>query len=414
ALAIIQAKDQLIKKLEQPSENKEDLKFALHDLFLIISELRTENSHNKEVREKYGVKLSADEQAQIAELKNFRNIDKYNLYHLIRRVCFGAINNVIKAKAQELGVIAKDLPENPTSLEKAKYELCEKILAYQEDNHLSDEEISRRIGLNNDELDFEDFQKIKEGDFGDKDILESNANKTPQQQSDLESKKQQLTELENKQKELEQPLDLNVLITKLQQEIKVLEKKTKRTVEEEALLTKKKKQLAELLKKQNKNDSLTGNKDNKAAWVIGCGIVGVVLVGLVLVLARRNFTYEYVFKVYISPQVDETKLTFKNLPKDAEINLINAQRHLNYHYPTQESKEKLTKLNISTKNLEGDLDLTDFINLKDLDYNLLTNLTLPTNPTNLKTLDLKNNNFPLQDLAFLVPTTNLEQLELGN
>ncbi|CAJ0749053.1 22852_t:CDS:2 [Entrophospora sp. SA101] len=244
--------------------------------------------------------------------------------------------------------------------------------------------------------------------------LESNANKTPQQQSDLESKKQQLTELENKQKELEQPLDLNVLITKLQQEIKVLEKKTKRTVEEEALLTKKKKQLAELLKKQNKNDSLTGNKDNKAAWVIGCGIVGVVLVGLVLVLARRNFTYEYVFKVYISPQVDETKLTFKNLPKDAEINLINAQRHLNYHYPTQESKEKLTKLNISTKNLEGDLDLTDFINLKDLDYNLLTNLTLPTNPTNLKTLDLKNNNFPLQDLAFLVPTTNLEQLELGN
>ncbi|CAJ0749054.1 22853_t:CDS:1, partial [Entrophospora sp. SA101] len=104
ALAIIQAKDQLIKKLEQPSENKEDLKFALHDLFLIISELRTENSHNKEVREKYGVKLSADEQAQIAELKNFRNIDKYNLYHLIRRVCFGAINNVIKAKAQELGV----------------------------------------------------------------------------------------------------------------------------------------------------------------------------------------------------------------------------------------------------------------------------------------------------------------------
>lgn len=44
--------------------------------------------------------------------------------------------------------VAKDLPENATPVEKAKYELCQKILGYQEDNNLTDEEISHRLGLN--------------------------------------------------------------------------------------------------------------------------------------------------------------------------------------------------------------------------------------------------------------------------
>src|SRR5437764_8331151 len=39
------------------------------------------------------------------------------------------------------------LPENPTTLEKAKYELCEKILGYQQDNNLSDKEIAQKIHL---------------------------------------------------------------------------------------------------------------------------------------------------------------------------------------------------------------------------------------------------------------------------
>ena len=43
--------------------------------------------------------------------------------------------------------VAKDLPENATPLQKAKYELCQKILGYQEDNDLSDEEISHRLGI---------------------------------------------------------------------------------------------------------------------------------------------------------------------------------------------------------------------------------------------------------------------------
>ena len=39
------------------------------------------------------------------------------------------------------------LPENPTPLEKAKYEICQKILGYQEDNNLSDKELSHRLGI---------------------------------------------------------------------------------------------------------------------------------------------------------------------------------------------------------------------------------------------------------------------------
>jgi len=39
------------------------------------------------------------------------------------------------------------LPENPSSLEKAKYELCQKILGYQEDNDLSDEILAQKLEL---------------------------------------------------------------------------------------------------------------------------------------------------------------------------------------------------------------------------------------------------------------------------
>ncbi|CAG8805606.1 32746_t:CDS:2, partial [Gigaspora margarita] len=121
--------------------------------------------------------------------------------------------------------------------------------------------------------------------------------------------------------------------------------------------------------------------------------------------------YKKLYGIYISAQVDETKLVFKNLPE----------------------KEQIIKLHISSKNLQGELDLSDFVNLKVLDCrdekltslnlsncsqlekiycsdNLLTNLALPTNPTNLKGLYLENNNFPEQDLSFLVPYSNLEEI----
>ncbi|MCE8168437.1 MAG: hypothetical protein I3273_07470 [Candidatus Moeniiplasma glomeromycotorum] len=43
-------------------------------------------------------------------------------------------------------------PENPTPSEKAKYELCESILGYQEDNNLSDEIMTRKLHLTQVEL----------------------------------------------------------------------------------------------------------------------------------------------------------------------------------------------------------------------------------------------------------------------
>ena len=39
------------------------------------------------------------------------------------------------------------LPENATLLEKMKYEICEKILTYQQDNNLSDEKIASQIKI---------------------------------------------------------------------------------------------------------------------------------------------------------------------------------------------------------------------------------------------------------------------------
>src|SRR5437868_1067910 len=38
-----------------------------------------------------------------------------------------------------------DLPENPTLLQVAKFNICQNILAYQQDNDLTDEELTDRI-----------------------------------------------------------------------------------------------------------------------------------------------------------------------------------------------------------------------------------------------------------------------------
>ncbi|KLL04845.1 MAG: hypothetical protein MRERV_1c097 [Mycoplasmataceae bacterium RV_VA103A] len=177
------------------------------------------------------------------------------------------------------------------------------------------------------------------------------------------------------------------------------------------------------------------------------------------------FTYPYGcgVRVYISPQVDETKLIFKNLPKKAEIVFLDIQKYINQQYPTKEDREKVTELNASfdsvsgKRRLEGNLDLSEFINLEELTCigtrlvslnlnncsqlekvnvsnnqlvnldvsncfylteidcrdNSLTDITLPTDPINLKKLDLSENDF-CQDLCFLGSYTNLEELYLWN
>ena len=44
-------------------------------------------------------------------------------------------------------------------------------------------------------------------------------------------------------------------------------------------------------------------------------------------LDLKDFTYWNGVKIYISPQVDETKLTFKNLPQRARIIPVIAQKY---------------------------------------------------------------------------------------
>src|SRR6185295_12664892 len=56
-------------------------------------------------------------------------------------------------------------PENPTPSEKAKYELCEKILGYQEDNNLSDEIMTRKLHLSQVELEDILFGRISNFNF---------------------------------------------------------------------------------------------------------------------------------------------------------------------------------------------------------------------------------------------------------
>jgi len=69
------------------------------------------------------------------------------------------------------------------------------------------------------------------------------------------------------------------------------------------------------------------------------------------------------FKVLISHYVDETKFEIKNL---TGIKLTNAQEYIDQEYPTEESRTKETKLYLLDKNLEGDLNIVDFTNLKEL------------------------------------------------
>jgi hypothetical protein len=115
--------------------------------------------------------------------------------------------------------------------------------------------------------------------------LEQNPTKN---QTELATKKKKLVELETKEKELTQSLPLTTQITILEREIKTLTQKPTRTQTEEAFLTSKKKELAELLAKQNSSNTNTAKPSDKTAFILGCGIIAVVLISLVLILVRKN------------------------------------------------------------------------------------------------------------------------------
>ena len=66
-----------------------------------------------------------------------------------------------KIESPDYPWVAKDLPENASSLERAKYELCEKILGYQEDNNLPDQKLRQKTGLPQDKLEDILFTRIE-------------------------------------------------------------------------------------------------------------------------------------------------------------------------------------------------------------------------------------------------------------
>jgi len=165
--------------------------------------------------------------------------------------------------------------------------------------------------------------------------------------------------------------------------------------------------------------------------------------------------------------VDKNKFEVSNKKKETKvIQLKNAQQWLDQRYPIKNTipskrRNRVEQLDVSNKELEGSLDLTDFINLKKLycsdnkltslklsnltkletifcSNNQLTNLEInglnnlenldgkinqlgdissllsELNPIKLKILDLKDNNFSENNLTPLSKFINLEYLELSN
>ncbi|CAI2185954.1 15962_t:CDS:2 [Funneliformis geosporum] len=189
--------------------------------------------------------------------------------------------------------------------------------------------------------------------------LEQNSTKN---QAELDSKKQQLKELGTKSKELIKPLPLDTQITILQKEIQVLTSKSTKTKAEEVLLADKRKELNELLSKKNNLSTTNAKPTDKTALYVGLGVIGVVLIGLVLILKYKK--------------------QYKNM-------VNNAQEYIKQKYPNKEERKNITKLNITGKKLRGELDLSDFINLKELCCydNELTKIK-PSDSSDLKEIEL--------------------------
>jgi len=113
-----------------------------------------------------------------------------------------------------------------------------------------------------------------------------------------------------------------------------------------------------------------------------------------------------------------------------------AQDYINHNYSYQD-RSAIKNLNLQNKSLEGNLDLTSFYNLEELDCsnNNITNLRLSSNElryldcsrNNLSDLDLTqlkaskltylrvaNNNLSNRDLSMFSNFVNLEVLIVGN
>jgi hypothetical protein len=97
--------------------------------------------------------------------------------------------------------------------------------------------------------------------------------------------------------------------------------------------------------------------------------------------------------------------------------MTNAQQWLENQekYNTKEKRQEIKELNINNQNLEGKLDLSDFVNLERINCsnNLLTDIDLTNfNSEKIKIIDLSNNNLSERDLTCFSKLVNLERLSL--
>ncbi|CAG8745167.1 14630_t:CDS:2 [Gigaspora margarita] len=114
--------------------------------------------------------------------------------------------------------------------------------------------------------------------------------------------------------------------------------------------------------------------------------------------------------------------------KFLEKGKINAQEWLEENYPKNgtcrikevgkfgKTRKKIKELTIRKKAVEGELDLSDFKNLKGLycSDNHLTQIIYPANSENITGLSISNNNLLPQDLSVFSQFRNLESLRIGN
>ena len=134
-------------------------------------------------------------------------------------------------------------------------------------------------------------------------------------------------------------------------------------------------------------------------------------------LDLKDFTYWFGrigVEVYISFLVDASKITFINQGEDVKIiKLVKAQQWLDQNYPQLgvcqkdswennkgKTRAEITKLSIRWQNLEGELDLSDFINCRELDcyYNKLTSLNI-SNCSQLEKIECSHNKLTNLDLS---------------
>ncbi|CAG8840232.1 24894_t:CDS:2, partial [Gigaspora margarita] len=224
-------------------------------------------------------------------------------------------------------------------------------------------------------------------------------------------------------------------IANLEREIKQLESKTGRTSEEERLLVEKKKKLEELLRKQSNTTNDAKPKD-KTALYIGCGVVGVLVTLLIIVLARnqwldkehpketRNptervyeiyineqlegeldlseFAYGYEVNVLISSRVDEDRFQIINKPEKIEITKY--EKYLN-----KQTIKKIEKDSFESSVIEDDLIISDFPQLEEIEIwgEKLTKLQISNCPQLTKLSCVRNNLTELEVSA----CPNLKELD---